>query len=60
MNKYNFDITIEAASQKDAMTKMLAATVLMQKLKPHELKKLADVAKNDPNTMALAKKYLGL
>lgn len=60
MTKYNFDISIEAANQQDAVTKMQAATILMQKLKPHEIKKLAEVVKNDPIKTALAKKALGV
>jgi hypothetical protein len=60
MNKYSFDISIEAASQQDAITKLQAATVLMERLKPNELKKLAEVVKNDPIKTTLAKKALGL
>lgn len=60
MNKFSFDINIEAASQQEAEAKLKAASVLMQKLKAHELTRLAEVVKNDPVKTTLAKKYLGL
>lgn len=60
MNKYSFDITIEAPTQQDAEAKLKAASVLMQKLKANEITRLADVVKNDSVKTALAKKYLGL
>lgn len=60
MNKYTFDITIEAASQQEAETKLRAASTLMQKLKAHEIARLADVVKNDPVKTTFAKKALGL
>lgn len=58
--KYNFDMTIEAASQQEAEAKLKAAATLMQKLKANELTKLADVVKNDPVKTSLAKQALGL
>lgn len=60
MNKFSFDITIEANSQEEALTKLKAASTLMQKLKPNEISRLADVVKNDPVKTTLAKKALGL
>lgn len=60
MNKYSFDISIEANSQEEALAKLKAASVLMQKLKPNEITRLADVVKNDPIKTTIAKKALGL
>lgn len=60
MNKYSFDISIEASSQDEALVKLKAASVLMQKLKPNEINRLAEVVKNDPIKTAIAKKALGL
>lgn len=60
MNKYSFDITIEANSPEEAEVKLKAASVLMQKLKANELSKLADIVKNDPVKTAIAKKAMGL
>lgn len=60
MNKFSYDITIEATSQEEALAKVRAASVLMQKLKPNEIARLAEVVKNDPIKTAIAKKALGL
>jgi len=60
MNKYSFDITIEAQTQGEAEVKLQAAAVLMQKLKAREIAKLADVVKNDPMKTSIAKRALGL
>lgn len=60
MNKYSFEVSIEAATQPEAEVKLLAASTLMQKLRAREIAKLADVVKNDPVKTTLAKKYLGL
>lgn len=60
MNKFSFDISIEANSQEEALVKLKAASVLMQKLKPNEINRLAEVVKNDPIKTAIAKKALGL
>ena len=60
MTKHTFEISIEASSSEEAMEKLKAASVLIQKLKAQEIKKLADVVKNDPIKTALAKKALGL
>lgn len=60
MNKFPFDISIEANSPEEALTKVKAASVLMQKLKANEISRLAEVVKNDPIKTAIAKKALGL
>lgn len=60
MNHHTFEITIQANTSQEAQTKLAAAAVLMQKLKPHEISRLAEVVKNDPIKTAIAKKALGL
>lgn len=60
MKKYAYDITIEAASEKEADTKMKALSVLAKKLTAKELDKLADIIQNDPAKTALAKQALGV
>jgi hypothetical protein len=60
MNKFSFDISIESNSQDEAIAKLKAASVLMQKLKANEITRLAEVVKSDPVKTAIAKKALGL
>ena len=60
MKKYNYEITIEAASEVEADSKMAALTTLASCLSAKELSKLAHVVKSDPAKTAMAKKYLGL
>ncbi len=60
MNKYQYDITIEAKTESEADAKMTALTTLASKLSQKELTKLAHTIKNDPVKTALAKKYLGV
>jgi hypothetical protein len=60
MNKYPFDVTVEASSQEEAVAKVKAASILMQKLKANEITRLAEVVKNDPIKTTIAKKALGL
>jgi hypothetical protein len=60
MNKFSFEVSIEAATHSEAEVKLIAASTLMQKLRAREIAKLAEVVKNDPVKTALAKKYLGL
>ncbi len=60
MNKYPFEISIEALSEQEAEAKLQAAAKLIQKLKTNELVRLAEFVRNDPVKTALAKKYLGL
>lgn len=60
MDKYKFEISIEAQTQQEAEVKLQSATILMQKLRAREIAKLADVVKNEPVKTALAKRALGL
>lgn len=60
MDKYKFEITIEAQTQKDAFDKMTAISTLASHLSSKELSKMAQIIKTDPVKTALAKKYLGL
>ena len=60
MNKFSFEVSIEAQTQGEAEVKLLAASILMQKLRAREIAKLADIVKNDPVKTALAKKALGM
>ena len=60
MQKFHYDISIEAKSESEANAKMNALTTLASKLSEKELTKLAYVIKHDPVKTALAKKYLGV
>ena len=60
MQKFHYDISIEAKSESEANAKMNALTTLASKLSEKELSKLAHVIKHDPVKTALAKKYLGV
>jgi hypothetical protein len=60
MQKFHYDISIEAKSESEANSKMNALTTLASKLSEKELTKLAHVIKHDPVKTALAKKYLGV
>ena len=60
MKKFNYDISIEAASEAEADAKMKALSVLAKKLNTKELVKLADIVQNDPVKTAIAKKALGV
>jgi hypothetical protein len=60
MKTFNYEINIEAATEKEADTKMQAVSVLVKKLKENELSKLAHIVQNDPIKTALAKKALGV
>lgn len=60
MNKFSFEISIEAENSKEAEAKVAAAIVLLRKLNTKEIKKLADIVQNDPIKTALAKKALGV
>ncbi len=60
MQKYSYEIVVEAPTEKDADTKMKALTVLASKLTAKELEKLAHIVKNDPVKTAMAKKALGV
>jgi phosphotransferase system HPr-like phosphotransfer protein len=60
MNKFSFEITIEAVNSQDAEAKVAAAIILLRKLNTKEIRKLADIVQNDPIKTALAKKALGV
>ncbi|MEP7374725.1 MAG: hypothetical protein ABI675_15120 [Chitinophagaceae bacterium] len=60
MNKYNYDISIEAKTEQEADAKMASLTILASKLTAQELTRLAHIVKNDPVKTAMAKKYLGV
>ena len=60
MNKYQYEITIEAKTETEADAKMMALTTLASKLSQKELTRLAHTIMNDPIKTALAKKYLGV
>jgi hypothetical protein len=60
MAKFNYEIEIEAPSEKEADNKMQSATTLLTKLNGNELSKLAHIVKNDPVKLALAKSALGV
>jgi hypothetical protein len=58
--KYQYDLTLEAKSETEAIVKMQSLVTLAAKLTDKELSKLAHVIKHDPVKTALAKKYLGV
>jgi hypothetical protein len=60
MNKFIYKITIEAASEPEADSKLKSLVMLAKKLRTNELAKLAEVIEKDPVKTALAKKYLGV
>lgn len=60
MQKFCYEISIEAKTDMQAENKMKALAVLASKLSAKELSRLADIVKNDPIKTALAKKYLGV
>lgn len=60
MKKYSYDLTIEAATEAEADSKMSAIGTIIKKLTTKELLKLADIVKNDPAKTAMAKKALGV
>ncbi|HSZ72475.1 MAG TPA: hypothetical protein VK750_07340 [Cytophagaceae bacterium] len=60
MTEHIFEVSIKAPTHPEAVEKLKAALTLMQSLKTIEIKKLADVVKNDPIKTAFAKKALGL
>lgn len=57
---HEFKIKIEAKKEEEANEKMKALVILASRLTAKELTKLADVVKNNPVQLALAKKYMGL
>lgn len=60
MKKYQYDMTIVAATETEADGKMTALTTLVAKLSLKELSKLAHIVSNDPVKTLAAKKYLGV
>jgi hypothetical protein len=60
MSKFNYDISIEAATEKEADVKMRSLSVLASKLNVKELEKLAYIVKHDPVKLAMAKNALGV
>ena len=60
MKKFSYDLTIEAATEAEADSKMSAIGTIIKKLTTKELIKLADIVKNDPVKTAMAKKALGV
>ena len=60
MKKFSYDLTIEAATEAEAASKMSAVGTLIKKLTTKELLKLADIVQNDPIKTAFAKKALGV
>lgn len=59
MKQFEFDITITAPSQSDAVEKMQALNAIGKHLSLTELKALAETVKN-PTMLAVAKQRLGL
>lgn len=60
MNKHSFKVSIEASNEQEALEKLQSAVTLIEKLKTAEIKKLADIVKNDPIKTAIARRALGL
>lgn len=60
MAKFIYDFKIEAGSEKEADAKMEALTVIVCRLSTKEMSRLADIVKNDPVKLALAKSALGV
>lgn len=60
MEKFSYDITIEAKAEQEALAKMAAISTLAALLTAQELTKLAYIVRNDPAKTALAKKYLSV
>ncbi|HRE97748.1 MAG TPA: hypothetical protein PK637_13345 [Flavobacteriales bacterium] len=58
--KFEYDIVIEAPSEKEADQKAKALKTIAKKLSAKELAKLSDIIENDPIKLALAKKALGV
>jgi hypothetical protein len=58
MQKFLYDLAVEAPSQDEAETKVKALSELASGLTTKELTKLAHIVKNDPVKTAMAKRYL--
>lgn len=59
MQNYQYEMNLQASSEREAEAKMKALTILAKHLNENELTKLADVIKNNPNLTATAKAFLG-
>lgn len=59
MEKHTFKLTI-SGSANQAKRKAKAAARLVGKLPTDFIERLADVAENEPDKVALAKKFLGV
>lgn len=60
MNKYTYEVEVEATNKDEAISKIQSVCVLLKKLNQKELSKLAHVVTNDPIKTALAKRALGV
>ena len=58
--QFSYTITLETASEADALAKMNAAKVLFLNFSPTELTRLAEVVVKDPIKVKMAKKMMGL
>lgn len=58
--KFEYEIVIEAPSEKEADQKAKAIKTIAKKLSTKEVAKLADIIENDPIKLALAKNALGV
>ena len=54
MNKFEYDLTIQAGSQNEADQKMKSLMTILNKLTTEELKKVAEVV-NNPIQLAIIK-----
>ena len=59
MKKFEFEITITATSEKEAVQKMNALNAIGNKLSSSELQALASTV-SSPTALAIAKQNLGL
>ncbi len=60
MKTYQYEITIKASTEAEAIAKMTALITLASNLSEKELVKLAHIITHEPVKTALAKKYLGV
>lgn len=60
MPTYEFELKIQATSIEAATRKANAGAVLLENLSTEEIEKLAYVVRNEPEKLALARKFLGL
>lgn len=60
METYKISLSIKGENQQQALDKANAAAQLANNLDTKTLVALANVAKNEPSKVAIAKKFLGL